>query len=539
MPSEGISPRVFNISSVGTASQRTVLKPSVEAGDTANSGTRLITSARLASALLVAILVGEVGLLFFYATKKVLWYDELVTLYISGLQSFSLVWEALKEGADGTPPGYYILVRAARMLPGDPHATLLIPSIVGYLLTLLGVYSFTTKRLPPIAGLTAVLLIALSPFRAYALEARPYSLLIGFLALSAVCWQRIDDKQFATPLFAVFLALAVACHYLAVITILPFGIAELTRTLLARRIRWKVWAACLIATTPAFVSLPILLHYRGTFGRNFWTRSSWGMAVRTYGDYVGIDYRLAFSFVVILFVGLGASFLRALRPSDREETRDIQSRPAELIFISGFLLYPALLAVLTKLLGSGYTSRYGLPAVLGLVLGAVVLTGTLWLKPSSVYLLAALLIIFTLRSASDFMMVYKAGSIGVDGHWNRLAELSVSEPGIPVVIGSPLAYLQAVEYSPPEMRDRLIEVVDGDTAIRLVGTDTPDRTNRTLANFVPLHIEDLAVFRAAHRKFILRSGGVFDWLTQYLVGRRYHLSLLSKEGDISVYMAEQ
>jgi hypothetical protein len=537
MPRAGISPRVFDLSRVGTASHRTLLKPS-EARDTGDSRARLMTSTRFAPALLAAILVGEFVLLFFYATKKVLWYDELVTLYISGLQPFSLVWEALKEGADGTPPGYYILVRAARMLPGDPHLTLLIPSIVGYLLTLLGVYSFTKKRLPAIAGLIAVVLMALSPFRAYGLEARPYSLLIGFLAVSAAFWQRIDEQRFAAPLFALFLTLTVACHYLAVITILPFAVAELTGTLLSRRIRWKAWAACLIATIPAFVSLPILLHYRAAFGRSFWTRASWDMAVRTYGDYVGIDYRLAFFFVLILFVGLGESLIRTFRAGARQETRDVQFRSAELVLISSFLFYPALLTVLTKLLGSGYTSRYGLPAVLGLVLGSVFLTRTLWLKSSSVYLLAALLIIFAFRSGSDFLMVYKARSIGVDGHWNRLAELSVSEPGIPVVIASPLAYLQAVEYSPPEMRDRLIQIVDGDTASRLVGTDTPDRTNRILANFVPLHVEGLAEFQAGHQKFILRSGGVFDWLTQYLVERRYHLSLLSKDADVSVYIAE-
>lgn len=492
-----------------------------------------------ASALLVTILVEEFGLLFFCATKKLLWYDELLTFYVSGLQPFSLVWKALKDGADGMPPGYYIFVREARMLPFDPHVTLLMPSIFGYLLALLGVYSFTTKRLPPIAGLIAVVLITLSPFRAYALEARPYSLLIGFLAISAVFWQRIDEKQFMTPLFALFLTLAVSCHHLAVITILPFGIAEITWSLLSRRIRWKVWAACLMATTPFFVSLPILLHYRDIFGKNFWTRASWGMAVRTYGDYVGIDYRLAFSFVLILFVGLGESLLRTLRLREGEETRDIQSRPAEIILIGGFLFYPALLSVLTKLVGSGYTSRYGLPAILGLVLGSVFLARALWLKSSSVYVLSALLILFAFRGGNDFLTVYKAGSTGVDGHWSKLAELSCGEPSMPVVIGSPLAYLQAVEYSPPELRDRLVQVVDGDKATRLVGTDTPDRTNRALANFVPLHVEDLALFQATHQKFILRSGGVFDWLTQYVVERRYHLSLLSKDADSSVYMAEQ
>jgi hypothetical protein len=512
-------------------------KLSGPAGSAGNACARVITSPRFASALLVTILVWEFGVLFLCARKKFLWYDELLTFHVSGLHPFSRVWAALKAGADGMPPGYYVLVRVARMLPGDRHVTLLLPSIFGYLLTLLGVYWFAKKRLPPIAGLTAVVLITLSPFRAYALEARPYSLMLGFLAISAVLWQRIDEERFLTPLFAAFLTLAVSCHDLAVVAILPFGIAELTWTLLSRRIRWGVWVACLLATSPFFMSLPILLHYRDIFGKNFWAQASWSMTVRTYGDYLGIDPRVAFAFALILLVGLGESLKQMVRSG--EGTRDLQLGPPEIILVSGFLLYPALLSVLTKLLGSGYTPRYGLPAILGLVLGSIFLLRTIWLKSSSAYVLLALLIALAFRGGSDLLVVYKAGSTGVDGNWTRLAELSAGEPSIPVVIGSPLAYLEAVEYSPPELRDRLVQVVDADTAARLVGTDTPDNTNRALAKFIPLHVEDLAVFQVAHQKFILRSGGGYDWLTKYLFERNYHLSLISKDADSSLYIAER
>ena len=76
-------------------------------------------------------------------------------------------------------------------------------------MTLLGVYWFVRKRLPAIAGLAGALLITLTPFREYALEARPYALLVGFLAISAVLWQRIGEKRLMTPLFGLFLGLAV------------------------------------------------------------------------------------------------------------------------------------------------------------------------------------------------------------------------------------------------------------------------------------------------------------------------------------------
>ena len=211
----------------------------------------------------------------------------------------------------------------------------------GYILSLLGVYWFARKRLPVSAGLAAVLLITLSPFRGYALEARSYSLLVGLLAMSAVLWQRIDENRFMTPLLALFLTLAVSSHHLAVVALSSFGIAELAWSLQSRRIRWEVWAAYLLATCPFFVSLPFLMHLRHIFAKNFWARPAWSMARMTYGDYLGLDAKLAS--VLIIFFGLvaGGSLLRMMRHT-REGTRERGFSPAEIILISGFLLYPAL-----------------------------------------------------------------------------------------------------------------------------------------------------------------------------------------------------
>jgi len=254
-----------------------------------------LQSPQFAPALLVTILVWEFGDLLFEASKRLFWYDELYTLHVSGLQPFAFYWRALKAGIDSMPLGYHLLVRIARTFPGDPLVTLRLPSIVGYLMTLLGVYWFARKRLPAFAGLAAVFSTTLSPFRAYAIEARSYALIVGSLAIAAVLWQRIDEKRFMTPLFALFLTLAVSVHYLAVVAVAPFGMAELTWTLRSRRIRWRVWASCVLATCPFFIGFPIIQHFRDLFGKNFWSPSSWRMLLSTYGFYVGLDSHGLFS----------------------------------------------------------------------------------------------------------------------------------------------------------------------------------------------------------------------------------------------------
>jgi hypothetical protein len=109
------------------------------------------------------------------------------------------------------------------------------------------------------------------------------------------------------------------------------------------------------------------------------------MAVSTYGFYLGPTLALV---LIIFFVMVVGDSLPGMLRQPRERRGERGFSPPEIILVSGFLFYPALLVVLTKLLGSGYTPRYGWPGILGLVLGSVYLVRT----SSSVYLVVALLI---------------------------------------------------------------------------------------------------------------------------------------------------
>src|SRR5215831_16240186 len=124
------------------------LKPLSPALKAANACARVMHSPRFIPAVLILVLAWDAGALLILASQKLLWYDELLTLHVSTLKPFSLLWQALHEGVDGMPPGYYVMVQLANMLPGDPHIILRLPSMFGYLLTLVGVYWFASKRLP-------------------------------------------------------------------------------------------------------------------------------------------------------------------------------------------------------------------------------------------------------------------------------------------------------------------------------------------------------------------------------------------------------
>jgi hypothetical protein len=468
------------------------------------------------------------------ARRKLFWYDELLTFHVSSLRPFSLILRALQNGADGMPPSYYGIVWIAKILPVDDHIILRLPSILGYVLTLSGVYLFARKRLQASAGVVAVLLIILSPFRDYALEARSYTLLVGFLAISSVLWQRIDDSAFMKPLFAVFVALAVSVHYYGVVAISAIGIAELSWTLLSRKIRWSVWAALLIGTCPFFLQLPILLHYRSIFGEGFWSKPILRMSVSSYSFYLNVDVKFILVILVLFATLVTVSLSRALRGRD-ESPRESFSVP-ELILIGGYLFYPPLLVLATTLGGGGYTERYGWPAILGLVLGMLYVFRTICFRSSTAYLLGALVLVVFNQGRTDIRQLIKPAST-VNDRWSTLAELSRGKVGIPIVIGSGLRYLEAAKYAPSEVREKLVEVIDPEIASRLIGADTVDKTNRLLAQFIPLRLEDLAFFEATHPTFILVSGDFGDWFTRYALEKNYRLRLVSSHD--AVYMAER
>jgi hypothetical protein len=484
----------------------------------------MLWSERFARPVLAALLASEALLLLLKASHKLMWYDELFTFHISGLHPFPRLLDALAAGADALPPAYYAIVQLARILPGPPEIVLRLPSILAFLSTMLAAFLFLRKSLGPAAGLAGALLISLSPLREFGYEARSYALLVGFLAMAAVAWQRIGERRFMTPLFALLLMLAVACHPTAILLVAAFGVAELAFAIESRRIRWGVWAACVASTAPFFAGLPLLLHFRSIYNHNFWGKPGWETTLSTYSVYLGSDPKFSLILILLFVMVVAEPVLRKRRPQP------------ELVLILMLSVYPALLVLLAKLSGSAYVPRYGWPAVFGLVLMAVYLSSAA--RFTGAQLMLALILVFALRTfAQDLPAMMRSPAGRTDPRWTTLAQLARGAPELPVLVGGGLAYLEAVQYAPPVLRDRLTGIGDPEIAVRLGNTDTVDHGNRILARFAPLHVRDAAQFLAANPKFYLQSGDPGDWFTGYLAGQGYRLKPVSPGSP--VYLAER
>src|SRR5262245_18760005 len=72
------------------------------------------------------------------AWTKAFWADELLTIHVSSLRAPSAIWNALLAGADGMPLFYHWLTGQISLLHLDPHIAFRLPSILGYLMGMIG-----------------------------------------------------------------------------------------------------------------------------------------------------------------------------------------------------------------------------------------------------------------------------------------------------------------------------------------------------------------------------------------------------------------
>ena len=122
---------------------------------------------------------------FCQASIKPFWYDEICTLILVHQERISTIWSALRDGADGQPPLFYLAERWFTPPIAHEHLALRTLSILGFAATILCLFFLIRKR----RGNTLAMFCAAIPmvtilFRDYSVEARPYSVLSAFISFA-------------------------------------------------------------------------------------------------------------------------------------------------------------------------------------------------------------------------------------------------------------------------------------------------------------------------------------------------------------------
>jgi hypothetical protein len=184
------------------------------------------------------------------ASRKCFWADELFTVYLCRLPSFRSTWAAVSHGADFNPPLFYLLTRGVQRLFGEGLIATRLPEILGVWIFGVCLYLFVSRRLGRIPGLIAALLPFFTVVQFYAYEARPHGLVLGWLGLALVCWQRTEEGRAKLGWlvgFGLSLLGALLTHVYSVYLLVPFALVELYRLWKKRRLDWGLVTAMAIA----------------------------------------------------------------------------------------------------------------------------------------------------------------------------------------------------------------------------------------------------------------------------------------------------
>jgi hypothetical protein len=498
----------------------------------------LLLSSRLSpgAMALLAMLAMELILLAGGARDKPFWYDELFTYHLSSMRPFSAMWEALRGGADPMTPVYMSLSWAAACLPGDPHITVRLLSIVGYLMALGGTYLIVARRFSGVVAMMAVLLVALSPFRSYGMEARPYALLVGVLAVAAASWQRIGERRAAMAVFAVAMPLAASAHYYAALAIGVMGCAEAVYAAGRKRVRWMVWAVLGVSVAVVVWMLPFARAARQVYGQSFWAKPDLSQFARTYMTYLGLDINWALALLALATMVLPAYV--AIRWRLDKHAEGFSSEEMALAY--ALLMYPAAAVAMAIVAGAGYTPRYGWPAILGLAMLLAVVVRAIGNKWMVWALAAALGLAFTAQVAKDLGKA--KGMVEARNPTQRsspagLIKYAAQYPDHALVVGDGISYLELFSYADADLKRRMVQLTDPAEALRLTGEATVDLANGKLAPIIGLRIEERGRFLAEHGEFVLygtqRNSA---WVTRHLLENGYHPRLLGEDGGVSYYL---
>jgi hypothetical protein len=93
----------------------------------------------------------------YFASRKLFWFDELFTVYISRLPDLASMWRALLEGVDFNPPLLYELTKLSEFLLGESSVAVRLPAIVGFGVFCLCLFRFVSIRSSALGGFVSML----------------------------------------------------------------------------------------------------------------------------------------------------------------------------------------------------------------------------------------------------------------------------------------------------------------------------------------------------------------------------------------------
>jgi len=488
---------------------------------------------RVALMTLAVVLLYQAGSAALKASQKAFWFDEICTILTAGQGTPAAVWHSLRLGADTQPPLFYLIEFWVSRLTDNPQLGYRLAPIAAVLVISLCLFRFVSRRVGAAAGLIAAIVPLLTAVQSvYAIEARPYALVLSAIALAAVCWQEVDRRGLPV-LFGLSLAVAVSLHYYAIFAFVPFALGEIAHRWRTGRWRMGLCMALIGGATPLIVYWPLITVLREYYGPGFWSRPVWAQVLTYYDVNLELPYRIGLALAIGISIGV---FRLGLTFSQGKRNASFPVPLEECVAVIGFILLPLCIYSAARLVNGGLTARYALPSLFGIAAGFGYLAW--WFgKREATVLVVVLLSIMGVRELRYWTSGDRRAPAGPTALPNEVLEQADST-GLPLVVANMLDYLPLEYYGPAATP--LYAVVDPGYGRSYVGTDSADRILLALQRIAPLHVREYSAFTKEHPRFLLasRTGDQWNWLSSRLVDDGHALTALVVRGRYNLYRVE-
>jgi hypothetical protein len=350
------------------------------------------------------------------------------------------------------------------------------PEMIAFTVASICLYVFVRRRLGRFYGLTAMLVLWISPFLQYATEARPYALVLGSLGIAMVGWQAaIEGQRRWLGLLAICFGVSgmLASHVFSPLLVIVLCVAEFVRTLNRRKIDWPVWIAFLAPSPIVITYIPMLRRFRG------WTALPPAFQASGF-KVVSFYVELLSAGSVVLLIALVSALLIHRSQVEARGPAAKFAHKHEVAFVLGLLSLPIIVNVVLMRSGGAFWSRYCIATAIGFSLLFVYILAKLTNGSRGAAGIVASCVLLGMVIGAIFYISHPSER-------GKIKEISLKQldPQLPLVDASGLTFFEMNKREDQETLARVFYLTDHDAAIRYAHATIFEGTG-ILRNYFPI-----------------------------------------------------
>jgi hypothetical protein len=405
---------------------------------------------------LVWILTALTGLYVILAvvnSQRFVWYDELLTYYISTAPTLHDLISLVNKAFDLQPLPGYLLSRMSMSFFGVNQYALRLPSIGEFYAASVFLFLYVRRKVPNGYAVFAVLMLWCSYTFKYATEARPYALILMSFSSLLLCWDfaRISERRtWAIWGVAISALVMVSANGFGVFSLIPFLAAEVVRFARHRKPDYVLWAALLLPIIGVIEYVPMLHNATSVlFPAAFQPSIRKIASVFYHATYPRMTVALVMALVAALIVSRGSVAWADLKSIDLVEA----------VLLGILLLNPLLVNLVLVRSNTAFWDRYCITTsaviyiCIALFLGRVLRGNKL-----AGYAASLILILFLVMYSIVQPVRHQAPSTA--------SVLEQVRPDLPLVIASALTFLEMHHNENGQLLSRIYYLSDRDAAIK-------------------------------------------------------------------------